>query len=303
MKSFKSFFWFILISILAFLISGLTILSFQNSAVQADGLKLSELKRDSIYSKYLKKVMKINVYLPKGYSKKNKYPVLYMLHGYGPTKADSWMPNLKLEKKADQLIAHKKIRPLIIVTPQMDNSWGINSAPFTETIGTPPTDIDKGMYEDYFLKEIMPYIDSKYSTDAKREQRYIGGLSMGGFIALRTAFLHSDLFSKAGGHSAAIILDNNPNVSGLISFLFPDENLRKDRDPIYLAKVKDLSRLRIYLDCGDKDEWEFNKGCELLNKILQQKKVASEYHLNPGKHNAEYWEANAEKYLIFYGGY
>lgn len=46
----------------------------------------------------------------------DKYPVLYIIHGYGGNE-DTWMPELKLDKKADELIDSNKIAPLIIVAP------------------------------------------------------------------------------------------------------------------------------------------------------------------------------------------
>lgn len=264
------------------------------------GLAVSELKKLTMESKYLKKQMNFNVFLPEGYSSERKYPVLYMIHGYGGG-ANSWMPDLILEKKADELISSGKIQPLIIVTPQMDNSWGINSAEFPSVIGTPPhNSLNKGRYEDYLCKELIPYIDSQFSTEKVREKRFIGGLSMGGYIALRTAFMHTDLFSKVGGHSPGVILDDTPGVGGTVNFLYPNEGIRRDRDLLLIAQDKDLSGLKVYLDCGEDDEYKFYEGSDKLYKLLKEKNVEAEYHLNPGKHDGEYWIANEEKYLMFY---
>lgn len=265
-------------------------------------LKSSELKKVTINSKYLKKAMNLNIYLPKGYSRKIKYPVLYMIHGYGQNGEDTWMPDLKLNKKADELIESGKINPLIIVTPQMDNSWGINSAEFPSVVGKSPNTINRGMYEYYLCKEVIPFIDSNYSTNDTREGRYIGGLSMGGFIALHTAFLHTDMFSKVGGHSPGLIQDDTPVASGYTNFLYPNKYVRRDTDPVLIAQDKDLSMLKVYLDCGDKDMYKFYVGSEILYKTLKKKKVPVEYHLNKGQHDAAYWMKNEENYLMFYSG-
>jgi enterochelin esterase-like enzyme len=263
-------------------------------------LASSMLKNETLHSKVLKKDANINIYLPKGYSDAERYPVLYVLHGYSGSK-DDWLPGLKLDKKADELIQNKKIKPLIIVSPQIDNSYGVNSSENPRVLGTPPNNsLNEGMYEDYIYKELVSYIDVNYSTLRSREGRYIGGLSMGGCAALHTAFLHSDVFSKAGGHSPALFLDEFPNNLG--TWLYPDMETRKQRDPIYLAQERDLKSLKVYLDCGDRDSYKFYEGCEKLYKILQEKGVESEYHLNPGAHDGAYWESNAEKYLLFYAG-
>lgn len=263
-------------------------------------IKTSELKKVELSSKILKKDMKLNIYLPAGYSTADKYPVLYLLHGYSGNE-DGWMPDMKLEKKADELIANNKIKPLIIVAPQIDNSYGVNTSANTRTLGNPPNNsVDEGLYEDYLYKEVVSYMDSNYSTVASREGRYIGGLSMGGCAALHLAFLHPDLFSKVGGHSPALFVDDF--ADGLKLWLYPDESLRKERDPIYIAQEKDIKPLKVYLDCGDTDSYKFYEGCDKLFKILQSKDIEAEYHLNSGGHDGAYWEANEEKYLLFYAG-
>jgi enterochelin esterase-like enzyme len=263
-------------------------------------LKSSELKKVTLSSKALKQEMKLNIYLPKGYSNMDKYPVLYIIHGYSGNE-DSWMPGLKLDKKADELIDSNKIKPMIIVAPQIDNSYGINSSKNTRKLGdAPETSLNEGLYEDYLYKEVVPFIDSNYSTVSSKEGRYVGGLSMGGCVALHLAFSHSDMFSKVGGNSPALFVNEFPN--GLDRWLYPNESLRNERDPIYIAQNKDLKSLQVYLDCGDNDSYKFYKGCDKLYKILHAKGIESQYHLNAGAHDGAYWEANMENYLLFYAG-
>jgi len=247
-------------------------------------LAASEIRTMTMLSKALGKDMAYNIYLPKGYSNKSKYPVLYMLHGYGGSEAD-WIPNIKLNEKADQLIASDKIRPLIIVSPEIDNSFGLNT--------------NQGNFEDFISKDLVTYIDSNYSTDATRENRYIGGLSMGGYAALYQAFHHTDLYSKVSGHSPAIALEDTPD--SIFKWIYPDEATRKLRDPLIFAETLDLTSLKVYLDCGDQDMFQFYNGCDKLFKILQAKGVESEYHLNTGGHDLAYWQSQAENYLLFYG--
>ncbi|PYG87336.1 enterochelin esterase-like enzyme [Ruminiclostridium sufflavum DSM 19573] len=253
----------------------------------------------SFSSKALNKEMKVNVYLPEGYSEKLEYPVLYLIHGYTGNE-DTWIPGLETEKKADELIEKKEIEPLIIVAPQIDNSYGINSTKVPVERGIPSTYFNTGLYEDYLCKELIPYIDKNYSTISAKEGRYVGGLSMGGWVALHLAFTYTDMFSKVGGHSPAIFLDGYSGSA--MSFVYPTEELRNGRDPLRVAQDKDLTGLKVYLDCGDEDSYQFYEGCEKLNTILRSKGVDSQYHLNKGNHDGTYWGANIENYLKFYGG-
>ena len=260
----------------------------------------SQLLYLSFFSEALGQEMKLNIYLPANYSNETQYPVLYMIHGYTGDQ-NVWMPGLKLEKKADELIADGKIQPLIIVSPDIDNSYGINSSKTTRQIGsTPSNSLNEGMYEEYLIKDVVAYVDSNYSTIPSKEGRYIGGLSMGGYAALHLAFVHTDMFCKVGGHSPALFINEFP--SSLDYWLYPDENTRKQTDPVYIAQEKDLTSLEVYLDCGSEDSYKFYEGCEDLQQILQANGVKSEYHLNAGGHDGEYWINNSENYLMFYAG-
>lgn len=258
-----------------------------------------DLQAVTFKSKALKKKMALNVYLPPDYDQAQKYPVLYLLHGYTGNQ-NSWMPDLGTDRIADQLIENGSINPLIIVSVQYENSYGLNTS--SKTKSTCQSCMAEGKYQDYLAQDVIAYIDGHYSTIAAREGRYIGGLSMGGFASLYTAFTHPDLFSKAGGHSPALWVDHWINVGNLNEWLYPNDQKRKQRDPIELAKVKDLSGMKVYLDCGRSDSYQFYEGAEALYKVLQDRGVASEYHLNDGQHDSDYWQSHVEDYLKFYAG-
>ena len=66
-------------------------------------------KKIIINSKVLHKAMKVNIYLPLGYNKKLKYPVLYIIHGDGCSE-NFCIPGLKMEITADKLIKANLIK-------------------------------------------------------------------------------------------------------------------------------------------------------------------------------------------------
>jgi enterochelin esterase-like enzyme len=236
---------------------------------QAGAMQNGQLKVVNLYSKSLVTNRAVKIYTPYGYNQETKYPVLYILHGSG-SDIDQWMPDLGLNTKADRLIREGKIKPLIIVAPQMDDSYGA------------------GGNEDFLCKDLIAYIESHYSTIPTRENRFIGGLSMGGFIALHNAFFHTDLFSKVGGHSA--YLYTKPLLNDSIE------------NPIGTAKYMDLTMLKVYLDTGVSDHYNLTVCLSELYGILKAKGVEAEYHTAPGGHDGNYWSGNADKYLLFYAG-
>jgi enterochelin esterase-like enzyme len=258
-----------------------------------------DIRKLSFQSDTLGKEMQVNVYVPHGYDKSKQYPVLYMLHGFNGTK-DDWLYGIRLAAAADKLIEAGNIDPLIIVTPQLDNSYGLNSS---DTYTKPcPDCMDEGRYEDYITKDLIAFTESSFSTVKDKSGRFIGGLSMGGHASLHAAFDHPDTYSRVGGHSPALFTDNWDKVGNLGKWLYPDAEKRKERDPLMLAESRNLKGMAVYLDCGDQDEFGFYDGSQKLNDLLKAKGVTSEFHLNHGKHESPYWQSHVEEYLLFYSG-
>ncbi|RAU92610.1 esterase [Paenibacillus sp. YN15] len=246
-----------------------------------------DVRKLTFKSNALGKDKRFNIYLPPGYSSgSDAYPVLYMIHGTGNNE-NQWMPDLGLDTAADKLIGENRIRPLIIVTPQIDSSYGLNSE-------------EKGLYSDYLTQDLVSFVDKHFRTLPSREDRYIGGLSMGGFAALNNAFRHPELFSKVGGHSPALWMDYWADTGDLQAWLYPDEETRKARDPLSLAETADFEDLTVFLDSGKHDGYRFYEGSELLYNKLLEKGIQVEYHLWDGEHTKNYWSSHTEDYLMFF---
>jgi len=247
-----------------------------------------------IYSKNLNKEMNLSVYVPDEY-KFERLPVLYFLHGRSGN--EKILEQLSLDKNMDKLINDKKIKPFIIVCPNIDNSRGINSSlKYREEKGKYGL-VFKGLYEDYFIDEVIPYIDEKFNTLSLRENRFIGGISSGGYAAIHNGLRHNELFLKVGGHMPAIDLSFEDEDE----CYFENEEMWLKYDPITIAENRDFNNTEVYLDDGNQDVGRFYLACDKLYKILKEKNISVQNHVFEGNHDGEYVLRNIEKYLLFYG--
>ncbi|HEX5869493.1 MAG TPA: alpha/beta hydrolase-fold protein [Longimicrobium sp.] len=125
------------------------------------------------------------VVLPVGYhASARRYPVLYLLHGHDGGHRN-WLDRTNL-------LAHTARLPLIIVLPDAGNSWYTNSFARPEE-----------RFEEYVAREVPAFIDLHFRTLTYREARYVAGLSMGGYGALKLGLKYPGRFSLAGSFSAA----------------------------------------------------------------------------------------------------
>ncbi|WP_322031419.1 alpha/beta hydrolase [Paraburkholderia sp. J76] len=135
------------------------------------------------------------VYLPNGYrADQGRYPVLYLLHGNNGEPMD-WITQGQLQSAADALIARHEIPPVVIVMPQGGTDWYVDRKERMETA---------------FFQDLLPEIESHFAVDDARDGRAIGGVSMGGFGALRYTLEHPDMFCGALLLSPAVYASDPP---------------------------------------------------------------------------------------------
>jgi len=149
------------------------------------------------YSKALSKFRRMHVYTPPGYELgKGRYPVFYLLHGASDSD-DSWSSVGRAGFILDNLIAAKKAKPMLVVMPAGHTGPMLPPAPGSPR---PPTD----EFAKDFVGDIMPYIEQHYRTLAKRHDRAIAGLSMGGGQTLNIGVPHLDEFAYLGVFSSGV---------------------------------------------------------------------------------------------------
>lgn len=267
-----------------------------NSEIEKKGAGSGPVWNNEVfYSESLQKEMNLNVYLPPGYSESEHYPVLYLLHGFAGNYQD-WIPQSGLPAIADRLIRNGKIKPLIVVSPQIDTSFGINSDDGPASVNA--IGVSEGRYEDYIAQDLRKYIEKTYAAETDSDSRYIGGISMGGFAALHIAFRNPELYSKVGGHSASLWLDDSEDYYDQKLWAFGDKETKRQRDPLELAQYADLSSMKVYLDCGSYDA--FAPRSAKLYELLDERGVSTELHIQEGGHSGDYWRKHVEDYMLFY---
>jgi S-formylglutathione hydrolase len=142
----------------------------------------------------------VAVYLPPSYATahKRRYPVLYLLHGYGRT-VEGWVPFIDLPGSADRDIASGAAQEMIVVIPDANTLYGgsmYSSSPTT------------GDWEAYITRDLVAYIDGHYRTIAKRESRGLAGHSMGGYGAWRIAMKYPEVYASVYGLSACCLMNS-----------------------------------------------------------------------------------------------
>ena len=262
------------------------------------------VEEKTVRSAILGKDVRYTIYLPADYSTSDRsYPVVYLLHGYTDDNT-GWLQFGEINRLADKAIAEGTIPPMIIVMPNGDSSWYINSYD------------GKEKYEDFFVKEFMPAVEKTYRIKAEKKYRGIAGLSMGGYGTMIYLLKHPDLFAAGAALSAAVFDDsamvNRPDADWDRTFaqLFGRRLKGKDRlndfwyanSPLKIVADKpadDLKHVRYWIDCGDDDH--LSKGNCLLHIALMEKGVPHEFRVRDGAHTWTYWRTGIIDGLQFIG--
>lgn len=205
------------------------------------------------------------VYTPPGYSKDQKYPVLYLLHGIGGDE-EEWHKGAHPQHVLDNLIADRKATPMIVVMP--NGRAQPNDRARGNIMAAAPA---FAKFEGDLIDDLIPYIEARYSTRTEREYRALAGLSMGGGQSLNFGLGHLDKFAWIGGFSSA------PNTKA------PEQLVP---DP---AKAAAMLKL-LWISCGDRDGLIYIS--QRTHAYLKEKNVPHIWHVDPGVHDFTVWTSN-----------
>jgi S-formylglutathione hydrolase FrmB len=290
-------------------LSLLLILSAILCAILATGSADAQSRIDcaAFNSRILKQVVRYCVYLPAGYDATaaqhppGRYPVLYFLHGLGDNEQTLF--NSGGWTLLDDLRRQHKMGDFLIVAPEGRRSFYVNSADGSVR------------YDDFFVKEFMPLIESRFRIRPGRSGRAISGISMGGYGAVRMAFAHPELFSAVSAQSAALIVETPRQldaasqagvpIAGVLGPVFGkpiDAKHWNENSPFVLAdrNAASLKKMAIYFNCGQSDNYGFEKGAAALHSELEKLHVPHEYHPYAGDHGLAYFLGHFDEAMEFH---
>ena len=199
------------------------------------------IQEKTIKSTILNRNVNYTLYLPADYDQSQRtYPVVYLLHGYTDDNT-AWLQFGEVNRFADKAIADGTIPPMIIVMPDADSSFYINSYD------------GKEKYEDFFIKEFIPAIEKAWKIKGEKRFRGVAGLSMGGYGTLIYALKYPELFAAAAPLSAAVFGDDDLTA-------MPENSWDKTFAQLYGRGLKGKDRLsKAWYDNSIPKRWKQNQ--------------------------------------------
>ena len=237
-----------------------------------------------------------SIYLPGGYEEDTlkKYPVLYLMHGGGGAHND-YEHYHKISNVVDSLIDCGAINDMIIVTPEGNKQ---NMMYFNTTEGK--AGAPDWQYEDFFFKELIPYIENTYRIRTDKGGRAVAGFSMGGGAATVYGVHHPEMFSMV--YDISGYLRRQP-----LDFLKNDasadwrQQTIADNDPITTIEngsdsdVRNWKQIDWKICVGDHD---FTlEGNMDLAKAFRTKGINFSMYVNDGAHDGKWVQPALEDAL------
>ena len=226
----------------------------------------------------LNRKRRIWIYLPKGYATSSKiYPVLYMQDGqnlfndqtasFGEWGVDECLDTLEKAITSECIVVgidhggENRVSEYCPYDYSMKNSFV-----------TPDTKGEGKAYVEFLVKNLKPYIDSKFRTKKGREYTYIAGSSMGGLISEYAILTYPEVFGAAGIFSPAF---------WIAPFIFEEA-----------SKSESNVLSRFYMYGGGKESGNMISDIEKMYDVLGKKKrYEIERSINPiGEHKEKFWQ-------------
>ena len=226
------------------------------------------------------------------FDKSKPFRVVFLLHGFSESEA-AWLRGTGIELYA-------ALHNIAVFMPSGENSFYLDD-----------TSRD-ALYEQYLCQELVEFTRVVFPISRERRDTTIGGLSMGGYGAIRNGLKHNEVFGNILAFSSALITDrvadgieqrNNPIASAeYYTHVFGDKDQLRgsDNDPKALAKklVESASPVPgIFMACGTEDILlDVNRD---FHEYLAQIGMKHVYMESPGVHDSVFWDECIQKALVW----
>lgn len=235
------------------------------------------------FSRALEKASSFNVVFPDNPPLKQPWATFYLLHGLSDDHT-IWMRRTSIERYVQGW-------PLVVVMPDGGRGFYTNAA--------------EGMaYENDLLKDVLGLVERTFPVKRERSGRAIGGLSMGGYGAVKLGLKHHETFGSVNSHSGAVgmlrqeAMKTKP-LSPEFMRIFGEDPQGGDEDPFALVERIDHGRIPpLRLDCGLDDVLLPQN--RAFHKHLESLHIPHEYQEFPGGHNWAYWDQHVQEALAFH---
>lgn len=235
------------------------------------------------FSKSLRKASSFNIVFPEDPAAPRPWAAFYLLHGLSDDHT-IWARRTSIERYVEGL-------PMAVIMPDGGRGWHANAP-------------EGDAYEDDLLKDVVGLVERTFPVRADRAGRAIGGLSMGGYGAVKLGLKHPELFASVNSHSGAL--------------RFLPEDVRKYKefcpefervlgrspaggpeDPFAMVERIDHGRVPVLrLDCGTEDFLlDQNRA---FDRHLKSLHVPHEYREFPGGHDWAYWDLHIQEAIAFH---
>ena len=257
---------------------------FRTTTLSDPAFECNHLRFITVKTPHLNGRGDICVFVPPDTSLKD-LPLVILLHGvYG--SAWSWAFKGGVHLTALHMIRDRQIQPMVIAMPS-DGLWGDGSAYLPH---------DGYDFEQWIVADVPAAIRENTATVSNRSPLCIGGLSMGGFGALRLGSKYPDRFRAVSAHSSITAIEQLP--------LFVEEPLahyqtvNKTDHSVWAALQAATAYPALRFDCGTEDQLlEHNR---MLHQQLVEANIEHIYEEYPGGHEWPYWQTHIRDSLLFF---
>lgn len=250
----------------------------------------------NLLSKSLMRMVPVNVILPVDkmvfpgmpVREDKPYKTLYLLHGVFGNYTD-WVNGSRIQRYAEE-------HDLVVVMPSGDNAFYLDQP------------AGQNYYGEFIGRELVDLTRKMFPLSHKREDTFIGGLSMGGYGAIRNGFKYHDTFGAVVALSAALIVEGLQNRTNDTPFFLEGRNyaeacfgdldkvLNSDKNPKFLVeqmKKEGIELPSVYMACGEEDNLlGVNQD---FAQFLKEQGVDVLFEVGPGNHEWDFWDTYIKK--------